>query len=111
MTGRSDQELLHAALDGALTDAEAARLRERLAEDAALRAEADKLKKLAGLVDSLGPPDLPESFSDRVMEAVARSQPKPAARPGRSSAGTPAQPGEVTSWRTRHCGRRRDSRW
>jgi len=83
MTARSDQELLHAAVDGALTDDEAARLRERLAEDAALRAEADRLRQLAGVVDSLGPEDLPESFSDRVMEAVARSHPEPATWRGR----------------------------
>jgi hypothetical protein len=78
MTTERDQELLHAALDGALTEAEADRLREHLAEDAALRAEADRLKRLTGLVDSLGPSDLPESFSDRVMEEVARSRAGPA---------------------------------
>jgi hypothetical protein len=78
MTTERDQELLHAALDGALTDAEADRLREHLAEDAALRAAADRLKRLTGLVDSLGPSDLPESFSDRVMEEVARSRAGPA---------------------------------
>jgi hypothetical protein len=80
MTAQSDQELLHAAIDGALTGAEAERLRERLAEDAALRAEADRLKRLTGLVDLLGPSDLPESFSDRVMEEVARSHPELATR-------------------------------
>jgi len=83
MTARTDKELLHAAVDGALTDDEAARLRERLAEEASLRAEADRLRQLAGVVDSLGPEDLPESFSDRVMEAVARSHPEPATWRGR----------------------------
>ena len=83
MTARTDKELLHAAVDGALTDDEAARLRERLAEDAALRAEADRLRQLAGVVDSLGPEDLPASFSDRVMQAVARSHPEPATWRGR----------------------------
>jgi hypothetical protein len=78
MTTPTDRELVHASIDGSLTDAEAADLRERLAEDAALRAEADRLRQLAGLVDSLGPSDPPLSFADRVMELVAHAKVEPA---------------------------------
>ena len=78
MTRRSDEELLHAALDGALTKAEADGLRERLERDASLRARAEQLQRLAGLVTSLEPSDPPGTFADRVMQAVAASRVEPA---------------------------------
>lgn len=79
MTARTDQDLLQAALDGALSEAEASELRERLAEDSLLRAEADRLRQLAGLVDTLEPAEPPPDFADQVMDAVAGAQIQPVA--------------------------------
>jgi len=79
MTARRDEELLQAALDGTLSNAEAARLRERVAQEPALRARADELRRLTGLIGSLGPSDPPQAFADRVMDAVTRSDVETAA--------------------------------
>jgi hypothetical protein len=80
MTERADRELLHAWLDGTLSAEEAASLSARLATDAALRAHAEELRRLAGLIASLEPAEPPPAFADRVMEGVARSDSRPAAR-------------------------------
>jgi sulfur transfer complex TusBCD TusB component (DsrH family) len=79
MIGPADDELIHRALDGALSPEEAEQFRARVAADPALGARAERLERLAAAVDGLGPEKPPTGFSDRVMaEVSAVSPPRPA---------------------------------
>jgi len=79
MRGPADDELIHRALDGALSPEEAEQFRARVAADPALGARAGHLERLAAAVDGLGPEEPPSGFSDRVMaEVAAVSPPRPA---------------------------------
>jgi hypothetical protein len=69
MSEPTDRELLHQAIDGALTPVDAERLRERL-QDAAVREEEERLRKLTTLVEELGPAEPPQGFADSVMAAL-----------------------------------------
>ncbi len=75
MIAPRDEEFLHRALDGTLSDEEAAVLRARLVEDPALRARADSLEQLAALLGAPGRPSPPTALAERVMAAVAESPP------------------------------------
>ena len=72
MNQHPHDELLHGALDGTLSEAQAGRLREQLAADAALRERAAGLQRVKDMVDGLGPAEPPGGFVDRVMGAVAK---------------------------------------
>jgi hypothetical protein len=79
MIGPVDDELLHRALDGALSPEEAERFRARIAADPEFAARAKHLDHLAAAVDGLGAEEPPNGFSDRVMSEVAAvSPPRPA---------------------------------
>jgi hypothetical protein len=79
MIGPADDELLHRALDGALSPAEAEQLRARLAADPALAARAAELGRIGASIDGLGGEEPPSRFSDRVMAEVASApHPRPA---------------------------------
>jgi hypothetical protein len=79
MIGPADDELIHRALDGALSPEEAERFRARVAADPAFGARAERVERLAVAVDRLGPEEPPVGFSDRVMAEVASvSPPRPA---------------------------------
>jgi len=71
MNEKADKELLNGALDDTLSDAEAARLRERLAADPALRAESVRLRELQQALEEAGPADPPDDLVNRVMAAVS----------------------------------------
>jgi anti-sigma factor RsiW len=71
MTERDDRELLHGEIDGELTEAEASRLHEQLADDPAARARLEDLRTLTVLVESLGNADPPSGFVDDIIERVA----------------------------------------
>ena len=74
-----DDELIHRALDGALSPGEAEQFRARVAAEPELGARAEHLERLAAEVDGLGPEEPPIGFSDRVMaEVAAVSPPRPA---------------------------------
>jgi hypothetical protein len=68
-------ELLHGALDGTLSEAQAERLRKELAADAALRERAARLQRVKDMLDGLGPAEPPGELVDRVMAAVAEGAP------------------------------------
>jgi hypothetical protein len=79
MIGPADDELIHRALDGALSPDEAEQFRARLVADPALGARAEHLARLAAAVDGLGAEEPPIGFSDRVMAEVASApHPRPA---------------------------------
>ena len=79
MIGPVDDELLHQALDGALSPEEAERFGARVAADPAFGARAERLERLAEAMGGLGPEEPPAGFSDRVMAEVASvSPPRPA---------------------------------
>jgi hypothetical protein len=79
MMGPADDELIHRALDGALSPEEAERFRARVAADPAFGARAEGLTRLAAAVDELGGEEPPHGFTDRVMAEVASvSLPRPA---------------------------------
>jgi len=71
MTERADEDLLQRALDGAMGDAEAERLRSRLASDPTLRARAEQLRRLADLLEDQEAVEPPPELVDRVMAAAA----------------------------------------
>jgi hypothetical protein len=70
MSERADEELLQRALDGAVDEAEAARLRARLESDPAFRARAEQLRRLANLLEEPRA-EPPPAFADDVMRAIA----------------------------------------
>jgi len=102
MTKPEDDELLHRALDGALTPAEAEGLRRRLAEEPALRERADALRRVSEAVDGLGPAVSPAGFVDRVMDAVAVSAPARPARSRRFAASAAAVGHQLLGWFGHH---------
>jgi hypothetical protein len=71
MIGPEDDELLHRALDGALSAEEAKGLQIRLAAEPALAARAEELGRVGAMVNELGGEAPPSGFSDRVMAEVA----------------------------------------
>ena len=89
MIGPEDNELIHRALDGALSPEEAEQFRARLAADPELLGRAESLQRLAAAVDGLGAEESPSGFSDRVMAEV-QSAPSPRPAGQRRLASLPA---------------------
>lgn len=80
---REDQRL-SAYLDGELDEGAMAECGERLVFDGAFRRKENVLRRVADLAHAaLAPARIPDSaaFADRVLEAMGRSRPDPAAAP------------------------------
>jgi hypothetical protein len=74
MSDTNDTDLLHRAVDGALSPDEAARLRQRLAGDSSLRADAERLGHLVQLLHEVGQDEPPPRLTDQVMAAISARQ-------------------------------------
>jgi anti-sigma factor RsiW len=80
----SDELQLNAYCDGELDPASAMAFERRLADDAALKAQYDRLLSLRRAVRSLPQAELPPGLRDRILSAIDAERPNPATslRPG-----------------------------
>jgi anti-sigma factor RsiW len=77
----SDELQLSAYCDGELDPVSAIAFERRLADDAALKAQYDRLLSLRRAVRSLPQADLPPGLRDRIQSAIDAEGPKPAVSP------------------------------
>ena len=69
-------QLMHAVLDGAVSDEERTALDRVLAQDPQARAEFEAMRRLFGALDGMPRAEPPDGFADDVMAALQRSKTK-----------------------------------